>query len=149
MYPEGSAYTIPPELSEYEQHLVKLWREVGSISQSGMGVAPLVWEQVIMWAERFYSQQYVQYVDKVITTQTAKRTKTITEKTPIILTQCMLLDCELEMIMQLSREYCDEYHSASDKHRPCPIEIFEDEVDKELESQALFQGLKDLGFTFV
>ena len=102
-----------------------------------MGVAPLVWTEIIAWADRFYSEQYIQWV-----VQRIGKRKPV--RTPIIIKQSTLEDYELEILMQLSREYCDEYHSATDPQRPCPKEIFLDEVDGEAESNALGEGLKSL-----
>jgi len=131
---EGTAYLEPPELDDYEQHLVKLWREVGSVSQSGMGVAPLLWSEVIAWADRFYTEQYVEWLDSV--TKDGEGNVISVTKVPHILKQNTLVDYELEIIMQLSREYCGEYHSASEPDAPCPKEIFLDEVDALAESTA-------------
>lgn len=102
-------------LDEYEQHLVTLWREVGSVSQGGMGVAPLVWTEIIAWANQFYSKSIVQIINGL----------------PIVQKVCTLEDYELEIIMQLSREYCNEYAEASDPNRECPKEIFLDEIATE------------------
>ena len=127
------------DLDEYEQHLVKLWREVGSVSQGGMGVAPLVWDEVIKWANRFYLVDKIVMIPRKIIKTTEKiyrgkpriETETIVEEIPIVIKQSSLEDYELEIIMQLSREYCAEYSEATDPLRPCPREIFLDEVTKE------------------
>lgn len=117
-----------------------------------MSVAPLLWGEVIKWANQFYSSEYVVYVPKTSVKTTTKlirgkeksEVETIVEETPIVLKRCILEDYELEIIMQLSREYCDEYHSATDPSRPCPKEIFLDEVDNMAEADAMLAGFKAL-----
>ena len=127
------------DLDEYEQHLIKLWREVGSVSQGGMGVASLVWDEIIKWADKFYLVDKIVMVPRKIIKTTEKTVRgkpkieveTIVEEIPIVVKQSSLEDYELEIIMQLSREYCAEYSEASDPLRPCPKEIFLDEVTQE------------------
>ncbi len=53
----------------------------------------------------------------------------------------IIMDYELDMVMQLSREYCNEYHEATDPSRPCPKEIILEEVDGLEESTALGNAL--------
>ena len=140
------------DLDEYEQHLIKLWREVGSVSQGGMGVAPLVWEAIIEWANKFYLSDKIVMVPRT-TVKTSERyyrnklrteTETIVEEIPVVVKQSSLEDYELEIIMQLSREYCSEYAEASDPARPCPREIFLDEVDGLENSNAILEGFMSL-----
>lgn len=113
-------------LDEYEQHLIKLWREVGSVSQGGMGVAPLVWTEIIAWADKFYFEDVVQMISGY----------------PVVIRKCVLEDYELEIIMQLSREYCSEYAEAVDPQRPCPKEIFLDEVNALENSNAILETFR-------
>lgn len=96
---------------------------MGSTSQGGTGVAPLVWGEIIEWANHFYSQHIVAYV----------------EGSPVVIKKCTLEDYELEIIMQLSREYCQEYYEASDPNRECPKEIFLDEIDPVENSNAILE----------
>ena len=141
---EGTAYLMPPELDEYEQHLVKLWREVGSVSQGGMGVAPLVWSEVIAWADRFYcsyktlvvEKKSTKTIEKIVRGKPTYTVEHLVEEIPTIVKESALEDYEIEIIMQLSREYCGEYHSASEPDAPCPKEVFLDEVDALAESTA-------------
>lgn len=143
-------------LDEYEQHLIKLWREVGSVSQGGMGVAPLAWEEIIKWADKFYLADTIVMVPKTITKSSEKLVKdwwkwktvreieTIVEETPVVVKRSILKDYELEIIMQLSREYCNEYSEAVDPLRDCPREIFLDEVDAIANADAILEGFKSL-----
>lgn len=138
------------DLDEYEQHLVKLWREVGSVSQGGMGVAPLAWEAILQWADKFYTTEKILYVPRTIEKKIEKivrgkpkvETETILEQVPIVIKNCSLEDYELEIVMQLSREYCSEYHEASNAGKECPKEIFLDEVDAEENADEILKGLK-------
>lgn len=115
-----------------------------------MGVAPLVWGEVIDWANQFYSEDFLVFVPKTSTKTTTKlvrgkeksQTETIVEDFPVVLKRCVIEDYELEIIMQLSREYCDEYHSASEPARACPKEIFLEDVDPIAESDALLEAVK-------
>lgn len=117
-----------------------------------MGVAPLVWEAIIKWADKFYMSDKVVIVPKVITKKTEKLyrgkpivlTETIVEEIPVVVKQSSLEDYELEIIMQLSREYCAEYGEASDPNRPCPKEIFLDEVDSMANANAILEGFMSL-----
>lgn len=93
-----------------------------------MGVAPLVWTEIISWANQFYYEDIVQWVGEH----------------PVVQRRCVLEDYELEIIMQLSREYCAEYGEATDPQRPCPREIFLDEVDAEANADAILEGFKQL-----
>lgn len=135
------------DLDEYEQHLIKLWREAGSVSQGGMSVAPLVWTDIINWANRFYKQDKIvlipkkttRIVEKILRGKPVTETETITEDFPVVVKQSGLEDFELEIIMQLSREYCHEYAAASDPLYPCPREIFLDEVDAEENANAIHE----------
>ncbi len=145
------------DLDEYEQHIIKLWREVGSVSQSGMGVAPLVWGEVIEWVNKFYLTDRVVMVpsntikttDKVVRDwlwrhRTVRETETIVEEIPVVIKQSSLEDYEVELIMQLSREYCDEYHSAVDPARDCPREIFVDDINATENADAILAGFQQL-----
>lgn len=93
-----------------------------------MSVASLVWSEIIAWAERFYHEDVIVRVDNI----------------PMIIRRSVLEDFELEIIMQLSREYCDEYHSASDPQRACPKEIFLDDVDEMANADAILEGFMSL-----
>lgn len=120
-----------------------------------MGVAPLVWEEIIKWAERFYIQDKIimvprkttKIIEKVVRGRVATQIETVLEETPILTRVSSLEDYELEIIMQLSREYCDEYAESSDPDRQCPKEIFLDEVTAEdaiANANAIQDGLMSL-----
>lgn len=131
LYTEDSPYVTPVELNEYEAHLVGLWHEAGTVSQSGMGLAPLEWGQIIIWADRFYSDEEVEWV------------KSPSNRwMPILSHVRTLTDGELQIIRQLSQEYCSEYSQASDPQRECPKIVFVDEVDGKSESARFGEAFK-------
>lgn len=126
MYVEGSPYLELPCLDPYESHLVSLWYECGTVYQGGMGIAPLEWGQIIQWADRMFSEDVVEWV------------KSPTKRwMPVVTKQYTLLDYELQIIRQLSQEYCAEYSQASSPHRPCPKELSITEVDALANSVAI------------
>lgn len=126
MYVEGSPYLELCELTEYEKYLVSLWYESGAVSTNGMGVGALTWAELTCWADRFFSETYVEWV------------KSPTRRwMPIALKQHTLLDYELHIIKFLSQEYASEYSAASDPKRQCPKEIDIEQVDGKAESVAM------------
>lgn len=126
MYVEGSPYLDLPYLDPYESQLVSYWYEVGTVSQAGMGLAPLTWQELTAWADRMFSEDVVEWV------------KSPTKRwMPIITKQHTLLDYELQIIRQLSQEYCSEYSQASSPSRPCPKELSVAEVDSLANSTAM------------
>lgn len=137
-FPEGSAYLDPPHLSSYEEHLVGLWREAGTISQKGMGIGALDWDVLIAWAERFYSDSFIEWVKN----PDNKRHKPI----PLIIKYCTLPDIDLQIIRQMSQEYVWMSHEATLPNYPCPKEILTEEVDAEANAEDIYDGLKSLGF---
>ena len=125
MYQEGSPYLELIGLDEYEKHLVNLWYEAGAVGTSGMGVGALTWSELTVWADRFFSETYVEWV------------KSPTRRwMPITVKQYTLLDYELHIIKFLSQEYASEY-SQNDPKRPCPKEIDVGQVDGVAESTAM------------
>jgi hypothetical protein len=113
-------------LDSYELSIVQWWREVGSVSQGGMSVSSLEWTQINSWAERNCSLDSMDWVYVGDDQYRFEKVKS-----------SIILDYEIDMIMQLSREYCNEYHEAVDPKRPCPKEIVLEEVDGLEESTAL------------
>ncbi len=141
MYTEGSPYLQTVPLSNYEQHLVDLWFDCGTVCQGGMGITSLEWCEIIKWANQFYSETYIEWVEHP---RASKRHKQVF--TPIPITQCILLDWELKVIKDLSQSYCAEYSEASDPSRECPIEIPVEisEDDAIANASAIADGFKAL-----
>lgn len=125
-YTEGSPYLELPLLSEYEQSLVGYWFEAGTVEQTGSGLTSLSWQEIVAWANQFYKQPYVEFVEHPRHSNRHKRTYT-----PVVIDQCALLDWELQMIKKLSQEYAAEYSQASSPSRECPKVIFLDEVSED------------------
>lgn len=120
MYSEDSPTVQPIDLTSYEAHLIALWHECGTISSNGMGISALPWEVISKWAELFYSENIIEFVE------TPDK-----HYAPVIIKQLTLLDYELQIIRQLSQEYANEYSQASDKSRPCPKQVVVEEISKE------------------
>ena len=119
-----------PSLSQYEDYLVTLWREVGTVTQNGMGITPLAWTEIISWAEKFHKDSWIEYIE-------------IDDGMwqPHVVTGSYLLDYELDILMMMSRDYVWESHTATEKNAECPIVIDLDEVDGEAESKAMGDAL--------
>lgn len=109
------------ELSEYELHILNLWHECGTVAQGAGGLLPLEWPSIIQWANQFYSEDLIDWLEHP---RESKRHKRV--YTPIVTRHCVLFDSELSLIRQLSVEYSSEYSMASDPARPCP-RVFEAE----------------------
>ena len=45
---EGSPFLLLPNVEEAE-YLVRYWHEAGTVSQGGMGIAPLSWQEIRAW----------------------------------------------------------------------------------------------------
>lgn len=137
-----------PFLSDYEQSLVRYWIESGQVSQTANGPIPLTWVEIDAWANRFYSEQYIEWVEHPRPLRSDglsdKRCKTVT--TPVAVTQCTLTDWELQMIKRMSQEYVSEY-SQNDPSRPCPKEVVIDDLtedDKLANANAFESAFKSL-----
>lgn len=108
------------ELDYYEAYLIQLWHEAGTVSQTGMGIAPLTWAEITAWADRFFTEEVVQWV------------KSPTKRwVPILVKEQALKDYELQIIRMLSQEYSSEYSMGSEQDRACPKEIVIEDITKE------------------
>ena len=132
VYQDGSPYLQLITLTEYEQYLVGLWTEVGTISQSGMGIAPLLWTEISAWSEKFYNVRKTQWVE--VDSGVWKECELI---------ESSLLDYELLVVQHMSQEYCSEY-GCKELSQPCPKQIDLDEVNAFEESLALGNMLRGL-----
>jgi len=130
MYVEGHPEAVMIPLTRYERHLLELWYECGTIAQGANGLMPLDWNQIESWANQFYSETYIEWVEHPRHSNRHKRLYT-----PIPIKQCTLLDSELKLIRRLSQEYSSEYSLASDPLRPCPKDV-SDEVVPEIVAEA-------------
>lgn len=136
MYSEDSPYKQLPFLSQYEQLLVEYWHEIGFVSQTTGGITALSWNEIVTWANQFYSETVTEYIDDGCGVFI-----------PQAIQECTLLDYELKLIRQLSLEYSSEYSAATVPSRPCPKEIDLDALSEEVklaESNALGQALLEL-----
>lgn len=145
---KGSPETEIPFLSSYEQTLVAYWIEAGQVTSLGTGLAPLTWVEIDAWAKRFYTEQYVEWVEHPRPMRSDgmpdERYKVVT--TPILVTQCILTDWELQTIKRMSQEYVAEY-SQTDPSRPCPKEIVVGDItedDKLANANTVTTALKSL-----
>lgn len=85
---------MEPPLPEVEghEHLISLLENAGTILQTGMGIAPLTWQELESW-ERCYSKEI----------------------------NCWELSFwELNTLKDMSYAYCAELGNARDKTRPAP-----------------------------
>lgn len=114
-------------LSEYEQHILELWYECGTVGQGAGGIIPLAWGEIISWANQFYTESYIEWVEHPRHSERHKRVYT-----PLLLTQCTLLDNELQLIRKLSQEYASEYALASDPARACPKTIELEDIEEDV-----------------
>lgn len=137
-YAEGSPYLSPPDLNSYEEYLVSLWREAGTASQKGMGIDVLEWSELIAWAERFYSETIIEWVKN----PDNKRHKPV----PILIKYCTLPDVDLQIIRQMSQEYCWMAHEATDPKCECPKEVRVEDDDPERNAEDMLAALRQLGF---
>lgn len=135
MYAEGSPFLTPIELNEYESYLVGLWHEAGTVGQGGMGLAPLTWQEIVAWSDRFFTEESVEWV------QSPSR-----RWMPLLLYVPTLSDWELQTIRAMSQEYCAEA-SENSPSRPCPKEVVIEHVSKEdaySESMKLKEALLEM-----
>jgi len=103
------------------------------VAQGGMGLSPLDWTQIVAWSERMYSSDTVEWV------------KSPTKRwMPVVTTQNTLMDYELQIIRQLSQEYCSEYSQASSPQRSCPKELSTEEFDSLENSNAINNAFIEL-----
>lgn len=126
MYQEGSPYLDMVALTEYEQHLLELWYECGTVGQSTGGLTPLEWDQIIKWANQFFTESWIEMVEHPRHNPKHKRMYTA-----VPMTQCTLLDWELQLIRRLSQEYSSEYAQASSPNRECPKVVIAEDVSED------------------
>ena len=132
-YMEGSPFLELITLTKYEDSLVNLWYEAGSVAQGANGLVSLEWDEIISWADKFFSEEITEYVyqgDDQWRLETYKRHT--------------LLDYELQLIKTLSQSYASEYSAGTDSSRPCPKEIVLDEDDAAAESIRMGQALMEM-----
>lgn len=141
-YVPGSPQLDMIELSEYEYHIITLWTECGTVAQGAGGLLPLEWTSIVAWANQFYSEDLVEWLEHP---RDCKRHKRV--YTPIVTRHCVLFDSELNLIRTLSQEYSSEYAAASDPARACPKEIFAEDIPEEVveaNSNAIMDNAKSL-----
>lgn len=98
-----------PEIEGYE-HLLPLLESAGTILQTGMGIAPLTWQELESW-ERSYSKEI----------------------------DCWELSYwELNTIKDMSYAYCAELGQATSKTREAPFK--EAVIDREDVSKRVYQA---------
>lgn len=125
-YTEGSPYLDVTPLSSYESWILELWYKAGTVGQGAHGLIPLSWEEITSWADRFYSETYIEWVEHP---RISNRHKPV--YTPIPIKQSTLLDEELEWIHRMSCEYSSEYAAANDPNRECPVTIVLEDIPEE------------------
>lgn len=141
---QGDPILEPLPLSSYEEYLVSLWREAGTVSQKGMGIDALDWTELIAWSERFYSETLIEWV----VNPSNKRHKPV----PLLIKYCTLPDIDLQIIRQMSQEYCWMSQEATDPRCPCPIdkeelaEIELTEEEEEAMADDILNRMKAMGF---
>lgn len=112
------------------------------LTQGGMGVTSLEWGEIRSWAELFHSDTYIEWCDNPETTADV-----VLPPSAIPVKQITLTDWELQQVKRLSEEYCSEYHAATEPSRPCPRDIFIEDVSDEVameNAKAMAQGFRDL-----
>lgn len=121
-----------PFLSSYEQTLVNYWVEAGQVSHTANGPVAITWGEIDAWVRRFHTEQYVEWVERPRPSRVDglpdERYKPVV--TPLLASQCTLLDWELQMIRKMSQEYVSEYFQ-TDPSRPCPKEIILDDITED------------------
>lgn len=138
---QGDPILEPLPLSSYEEYLVSLWREAGTVSQKGMGIDALEWTELIAWSERFYSDTLIEWVKN----PDNKRHKPV----PLLIKYCTLPDVDLQIIRQMSQEYCWMSQEATDPLCACPIEVEEFEMSEEQAetvAEDVLASLRAMGF---
>lgn len=131
-YTEGSPQLDLPFLSSYEQTLVGYWIETGQVTSLGTGLSPLTWTEIDAWANRFHTEQYVEWVEppRPLRSDGLPDERFRSRPTPLLTTQCLLTDWELQMIKRMSSEYVSAY-SDTNPNTPCPKEISLDDLTKD------------------
>lgn len=129
---EGSPAKELPFLTLYERNLVGYWIEAGFATQTANGPTSLTWAEIDAWARRFYTEQYIEWVEHPRPTRTDgladERYKVVL--TPIRTDQCVISDWELQMIRKMSSEYVAQWAEKS-PYTPCPTEIDVEEMTEE------------------
>lgn len=131
-------------LSEYETHILEKWYESGTVSQGAGGLLPLEWQAIESWANLFYTEEYVEWVEQPVTYYPNGRERERVY-TPVLLKQCVLSDAELKLIRQLSQEYCSMYAEASNPACPCPKQIVLEDITEDeavANADAIAEGFK-------
>lgn len=107
-----------------------------------MGIDALDWSELIAWADKFYSETDIEWLKP----PNRPRDKPV----PVVVKYCTLPDIDLQIIRQMSQEYCWMASEASDPRCMCPIEIDRDveisEDDAEVMAQSLLDNLRAMGF---
>lgn len=111
-------------LSSYEQTLVNYWTECGTAISTSGGLSPITWNEVDAWAKRFYTEQYVEWVEppRPLRLDGLPDERHRKKPIPLLTTQCLLTDWELQMIRRMSQEYVAAYAN-TDPLAPCPREV--------------------------
>jgi hypothetical protein len=128
-------------LSSYEEHILELWYEAGTVVQGANGLTALDWPMIVSWADRFHSEKYTKWVK-----HQARKGQKIT-RVPVEVTQCTLLEYELQLIQTLSKEYCSQYSLSYEPSCECPKLVELDEVTEDdalANANAIAEGLKSL-----
>lgn len=82
-----------------------------------MGITELSWNEIVQWANQFYSLPIVTYIPVGDD-----------QSVPVKSKECSLSTWELLTIKELSAAYAAEYSQASDKNRPAPYS--QEEIDR-------------------
>jgi hypothetical protein len=132
-YAEGSPLKELPFLSSYERTIAGYWLEAGQVTQTANGPVTITWDEIDAWARRFYTEQYVEWVEQPRPIRSDgmadERYKVVT--VPVTLTQCVISDWELQAIRRMSAEYVAQFSDRS-PFAPCPKEInIEDMTEEE------------------
>lgn len=131
MYKEDSVFLVPVKLGTYANQIANMWKEAGTVTQGGMSTSTLTWVEIKAWADQFYSEDVIEWIEQPRLKWARK-----TDLLPVKVRRCSLSDYELLAIRKLSQEYSYEL-SCDDINRPCPLEIELEEVDALAESSAL------------
>jgi hypothetical protein len=121
-----------PFLHDVEQTLVGYWIEAGQVTHTANGPTAITWGEVCAWADKFHSEQYVEWVEHPRPLRSDglpdERFKEI--RTPLLATQCTLPDWVLQAIKRMSQEYVGEFFNNSPS-APCPKEVIIDELTED------------------
>ena len=101
-------------------YLLDLWREAGTVTQTGMGIAGLDWPAITSWANDRFSVPSLRYVDVGDGISI-----------PMTFLECSLSDWEKLAIFHMSGAYASEYSQASERDRPAPYteDVLENEEE--------------------